>query len=387
MFKPKVIPNDTGELSVTLEANLAEYCKICIKLYRSEQILRKQYQKDNPKDTMTDAIYLYHEDQYVAKLVDPVIQKTFDNAHHNISDDVSGIYGGDPWNNVKKALGKLCLLGDANEKLLAEELKNVGSTAPAIQILNTHSVEFLKNSMDAMIMRAMRLALEDVPLIPRDTTLQMKFSIQKPIAESNLNIKVSDNAGGAPDHFLSNFNAFVTTLQHSLEPIPTKRHRSEKAHGNPFRKYCFGGEGAGMFNCCAELFAIEKDSSMAMENITNPDGSRGAETAFISTFSAPLPHRKASKSDEDEDEDDGVALSSASRSPSSLFTLSPLSTRIPENSPLVTGSIFQPTEGNTAASASKTLTKPDETTRATSKNKGKNKLGLTILTTPKSSSS
>lgn len=385
MFEPKVLPNDAGELSATLEIDMAEYCKACIQLYRAEEPLRRQYELAHPKALeMADASYLYEQDKYVKQKVDSAIQKTFDDARGEISGRVSGIFGGEHWNNVKKALAGLCDLANANEKLLAKELEKIGNKPAAIQMLDTHSVEFLKNSLDALIIRFMRSALEGVH---QNTTLQMRFSVKRPITEAHLDIKVADNAGGFPSDYIPSFNKFVNTLQNYPEIIPIERHQSEKAHGNPFRKYCFGGEGAGMFNCCAELFAIEKDSSMAMENITNPDGSRGAETAFISTFSAPLPHRKASKSDEDEDEDDGVALSSASRSPSSLFTLSPLSTRIPENSPLVTGSIFQPTEGNTAASASKTLTKPDETTRATSKNKGKNKLGLTILTTPKSSSS
>ena len=380
MFEPKVLPNDAGELSATLEIDMAEYCKACIQLYRAEEPLRRQYELAHPKALeMADASYLYEQDKYVKQKVDSAIQKTFDDARGEISGRVSGIFGGEHWNNVKKALAGLCDLANANEKLLAKELEKIGNKPAAIQMLDTHSVEFLKNSLDALIIRFMRSALEGVH---QNTTLQMRFSVKRPITEAHLDIKVADNAGGFPSDYIPSFNKFVNTLQNYPEIIPIERHQSEKAHGNPFRKYCFGGEGAGMVECCQETFAIDVNSSMAIGNITNPDGTTGAETTFISTLNAPTKQRKESKYNSSDDSDYGY--SPAPKSASS-FTLSPIpqsespsktEAPIPTKSPLVTGSIFPSTKDNPAAKSS--------TSTATNliANK-KNKLGLTLPTTPK----
>lgn len=330
-----VSERDDKALSVNLVINMADYCTACVQLYKNEKSLQQQFEAANPKIARSDDEpndgYLREQREYVELNLDPKIQRQFNEERAQVATKVAE-HSFDGYDiQIKETLASLCSPTARHENFLADQLRSPLNEVPIIHLFNNHFKELLKNSMDSMILRYMKGS-------SADTTLKLRVSIPTPILEGNVSLEITDNAGGFPPSYITSFTTTIHNEKNvTIDDIPPSRHRSEKAHGNPYRTYCFGGEGAGMLGCAREAVAISALSSMAIGNVINPDNSTGAKitvNAPLNRPETPYIQRKYSSSSSN-----GGSAVATSGPPSAMLLKTPPPPKTP--SPLVATSMFK----------------------------------------------
>ena len=299
MFNIELKPNTfkINELSVRLEVNMTNYCILCAQLHDAEKTLRQNYQATNPQNDLPYDLYQRQQNAYVMQHLNPLSQKKLHDERLEISDQLFAIVGATYWSEAKQILNQLCNLTDENEQILAKALTAIDHTPPVIHLLNNHFIELFKNSMDAIILQYLQNK-------SRNTTLQIDISISKPISPTHLNLILLDNAGGFPDDYPKIFNDFVEQEKYRDKRVHHKI--SEKSQGNLLGKYCFGGEGIGMFACVKEMLLNHENSFMQIQNARHSSGQIGAEITFSSSL---LPSTTHQNSDIDDSWDSVSAIS------------------------------------------------------------------------------
>ena len=346
--------NNQSAMSVTLNLDMKDYLTFCFYLYHLEDTLCQQYDQN---------LSLQSKDKgdYVQENLDPSLKKKFKEAHEEIKSKIVEHSFDGYEQPIKHALLKLFDTTKPAEAIIAKNLFDPGNKVPMIQLFDVHFKELLKNSMDTMILR--RIKGEST-----QTMLKLRISIPKPISLECVNLEISDNAGGFPESYITTFNKIIGDEKKRESETPTKRHQSEKVHGN-YRKYCFGGEGAGMLALANQTVAISRDSSMTIDNVVNSDHSLGAKISLRVPCVEPVQSYKQAKYS---------SSSSSYGSPSPReFSERSLNESPRPKSPLIARSVFQspspPSPSSPATNAS-----PYTTTKTESKKKPKPALTLEI---------
>ncbi len=274
--------NNDSSMSVTLHVNMEDYFTACRHLYDAEETLRQDYQQHHLDSSDRHARENYQQLQngFVIKKLDPQLQSQFKEAYDEITAKITE-HSFDGYELIiKQELSKLCDATNPLEQSFAKNLHEVGSNAPMIQLFDNHFKELLKNTMDTMILRSIKGE-------STETMLKMQISISRPINEESIHLDISDYAGGFQEAYISSFNNVIDAEKKKRSDTSTERHRSEKAHGNPYRKYCFGGEGAGMLAFARETVAISEHSFMTIGNVLHHDGSIGAKISLYAPLVQP----------------------------------------------------------------------------------------------------
>lgn len=272
MIPHSLKPSSSNEISVKLILEMKAYCESCIKLHRNEQTLRLAYEQNNHQGALSNDASALTLNEYIVSNYDPILIAAFKKEHEEAMKQFSAMSGESYWFDIKEALLSLCDENDPNEKILKNEIQEISDAPLAIQTLNKYFIEFLKNSMDAIIKRYLA---DD----SSKTTLEMGIKIMRPVTEDNLKIVITDNAHGFPQEYISSFSQFISEKKY-LDYREEDRHPSEKNSGILNKEYYFGGSGHGMHLICKEVYRGEESSI----TINNTRDSTGAEITLTSTL-------------------------------------------------------------------------------------------------------
>jgi len=159
----------------------------------------------------------------------------------------------------------------------------------AVHCFHLSFVEFLKNSMDAIIIRCLH---GDLPI--EDAVLTMSITITRDDSEDKLNIYIEDNAGGFPENYLHHFQE---NLDGKSYLGYGDQHISDKDKTGT-QRLLFGGQGRGMSSLYALLLdgkevldtqQVDKYDvpvhSSGIQIFNRTDGVSGASIAFYSSLS------------------------------------------------------------------------------------------------------
>lgn len=261
------------KFKVCLTVNLEEYCRAW-KVYKEAESAATEEARE--KESLT--AYKKIREELIAKL--------------------RGIAGELHWYEIRKIFASQCKLADVKEKQLHDFLKlmspGLAEVPLAIEVFNTHFVEFLKNSIDAILLRYLK----------DDETTALEMTIELNLDGDKIRLLVRDNGGGFADKDLGDF-------EESLKTVEGKRmHSKKKEHSF----YCLGASGLGMRNAIAHfihgcmvqgcsalepIYDIPKGATVM--RLSNHAGTHGAQLEFISPLypfprfepptAAPLPSK------------------------------------------------------------------------------------------------
>jgi hypothetical protein len=249
-----------GKFKVCLTINLEEYCTAW-KVYKEAKSAATEEGKEKASLTAYKAI------------------------RGGLIEKLHGIAGESYWYTIRQIFADQCELSDAKEAELHRVLKRaspgLAEVPLAIEVFNTHFIEFLKNSMDAVL-------LNHYLKSDKKTTLEMTIEIK--LEGDTVQLIVTDNGGGFSEDYLTEFKDHLKTMDER------RVHSEKKEHD----LYCFGGNRRGMRNIIAhfihgcmtrgrsELDAIyyipEGSTVMKLSNYTDVRGAdvHGAKLEFIS---------------------------------------------------------------------------------------------------------
>lgn len=187
---------------------------------------------DNQKITLQIDLKDYYQ-AYLDLCANPLSEKYIKNFNlqkNAYSIELSDVNGELLWRKIKENLASLCNNENKNEALLANLLTKTHEKAlpMAIKSLNLSFVELLKNTVDAAIKNR---------AIDHDGLIEMFFEIS--IESDNIVILISDNAGGFPQEYLSQFDSYVVKKEYQLTS------KSNNKVSEELNCY-FGGNGRGV---------------------------------------------------------------------------------------------------------------------------------------------
>ena len=229
-----VIAPGINKLSVTLQIDLSDYCKACMRL----QLAQRPADKQDEVTTKSDIAETSHWKERDA-----------------LAQSLHGLPGELHWMTIKNLLRMQCDRDSPIENQLATALSGTENTSLVIQALNNSFVELLKNSIDAMTKRY--LTFLDI-----EQSTQLQISVTLSLLSSNkIYVLISDNAGGFPQDYLGYFTSTIEDNRYKENFLV-----SEKNRGN---NYFFGGAGLGLQQLCRLLLdgEIQIDSAGQYINI------------------------------------------------------------------------------------------------------------------------
>ena len=167
------------------------------------------------------------------------------------------------WPKVKKLLSTQCNQHDSMEHQLYKYLTQEDTDAPlplALECLEVRFIEFMKNSIDAMLVNYFKS-------ISINTSLKME--IQLSLEGPSISIAIRDNCGGFPEDYIANFSNIIQS-----------NNRSDRSIKSTFKRFCFGGNGLGLLTS-ADLVLRGKISG-AYEGYIKYDVQEGSTEYSIS---------------------------------------------------------------------------------------------------------
>lgn len=150
--------------------------------------------------------------------------------HNEYIEVLSNLNGDMHWLKIKELWSTQCDLSNESEQalhlFLSQTVKNT-SIPLVLECLDIRFIELLKNSIDAMLINYFQ---------GKSTHTLLKMKIALVLESDMISAIITDNCGGFPEGYLSHFSS----IMHSYNS-------SERTSKNGCEKYCFGGNGLGLF--------------------------------------------------------------------------------------------------------------------------------------------
>lgn len=275
---------DNSGLEVRLSADLKEYCEAYKNLCEQRKILKSL------QDMMQHSLFGSNLEITSAEEKVATAQDKFNKIRTEFVRCLKGANGNQHWYEVKRLLSTRCDCTNPIENRLHRFLTDAngesGNFPLAIEVLNLRFIELLKNSLDAILTNYLHnYFTNDV-----NTKLDMRVSFH--VTDKNLSVVITDNAGGFPADFLTNFN------QSGYNRDFCKISSHEKYR---LREYTFGGAGKGLevlINYVTKgilvnrisakrIFSVKKDDTAV--KIQNTSDGKGAEITIMTPFDPYIP--------------------------------------------------------------------------------------------------